>query len=175
MAAVVAGYSVISLTHLPRLVNQLRPVVEAIISGEGKTKPSLVYVPADKEGPMIAEFAMHDANRPVRILARPNKLLAHMDWQADHYKSRYERPADLERYFEENPPDLVILHSRPASIAFPHERLLETTIREYPNSWQLLANSSGYAVYQFAGSRHAGEAVITPLYRSRITGRFENQ
>jgi Dolichyl-phosphate-mannose-protein mannosyltransferase len=175
MAAIVAGYSVVTLTHLPRPVNELRPVVEAITRAEDKAMQSLVYVPADKEGPMIAEFAMRDANRPVRILARPNKLLAHMDWLGNHYKSDYERPADLERYFEENPPDLLILHSRLASSEFPHERLLETTIRQYPNSWRLSASSTGYEVYQFAGSRNAGEASITPLYRNRITGRFENQ
>ena len=175
IAATVAGYTVVLLTHFPRPLNRVRPVVEAITQREGGAKQSLVYVPADAEGPMIAEFAMLDTNRPVRILARPNKLLAHMDWLGNHYKSNYEQPVDLEKYFEENPPDLLILHSRLASTEYPHERLLETTIRQYANSWRLIARSDGYDVYQFAGSRNAGDASITPLFRNRITGRFENQ
>jgi hypothetical protein len=176
MAAALAGYSAVSLTHLPRLVNGVKSVVEAIARGEGGAKRSLVYVPADSEGPMIAEFVMRDAHRPVRILARPNKLLAHMDWLGNHYQSHYAHPVDLERYFEENPPDLVIIHSRRfSSSELPHERLLETTIRQYPNSWRLLVSSAGYDVYQFAGSRNAGDASVTPLFRSRTIGRFENQ
>jgi hypothetical protein len=81
---------------------------------------------------------MRDANRPVRILARPNKLLAHMDWLGNHYTSNYEQPIDIERYFEENPPDLLILHSRLASSQLPHEKLLETTVQQYPKSWAAL-------------------------------------
>jgi hypothetical protein len=175
MAAIVAGYSVVSLTHLPRASNRLRSVVEAINRGEGGARQSLVYVPADQEGPMIAEFSMRDASRPARILARPNKLLAHMDWLGNDYKSYYERPGDLERYFEENPPDFLILHARIASSEFPHERLLETTVRQYPYAWRLLASSSGFEVYQFVRSRNSENAGITPLFRSRIIGRFENQ
>jgi hypothetical protein len=175
IAATVAGYSIVSLKHSPLPANRVRPVVEAVIRQEGGTKQSLVYVPADEEGAMIAEFAMLDPNRPARILARPNKLLAHMDWLGNHYTSNFERPADLEEYFVENPPDLLILHSRSGSRKFPHEQLLETTIRQYPNSWQLFASTAEHHVYHFAGSHNAGEAGITPLYRNRITGRFENQ
>jgi hypothetical protein len=170
MALIVATYLAVSLTHLPQPKNQVRSVVEAVIQGEGKAKDSMVYVPADEEGPVIAEFAMMDTKRPVRILARPNKLLAHMDWLGNHYKSYYDQPADLERFFEENPPDLLILHSRFGWTQLPHEQLLRTIIRQYPESWRLIQSFTEYDVYQFAGARNAGDASITPLFRSRMLG-----
>lgn len=174
VAATVAICWMVSDIHFRRPPNNLRPVVEAIIQRAG-VKQSMVYVPTDEEGPVIAEFAMCDSRRPVRILARPRKLLATMDWLANNYKSDYDRPADLERYFVENPPDLVIVHPRPPDLEFPHERLLETTIRENPDSWKLLVSISGHDVYQFAGARNAGDDGITPLFRSRVNGRFDVQ
>ena len=122
---------------------------------------------------MIAEFAMRDARRPVRILARPRKLLATMDWLTVRYNSYYQQPADLERYFEENPTDLLILHSRPPTLEYPHERLLETAIHDNPEHWKLIASVTGHDIYQFTNARQTGEPGITPLFRSRVNGRFD--
>ena len=124
---------------------------------------------------MIAEFAMQDSKRPIRILARPNKLLAAMDWNGNDYVSDYQRPEDLQRYFEENPPDLVILHPRPAKLQFPHERLLETTVRQNSACWKLAIQTCGHDVYQFIGTRKPGDRGMTPGFRHRIGRRFEVQ
>ena len=175
LAATVAVCSTLSLIHFRRPLNTISPVVDAVVGRTGVTRQLVVYVPSDEEGQMIAEFALRDAKRPVRILARPNKLLAKMDWAANHYKSDYEQPADLEHYFKENAPDLLILHERPPQLQFSHERLLEATVHQYPDCWRLLLSTSGHEVYQFTGPHKDGDSVITPLFRSRVNARFEAQ
>jgi Dolichyl-phosphate-mannose-protein mannosyltransferase len=175
LAVTVACYSVVSLPNSRRPANMVRYAAEAIIRRSGGTRQSLVYVPADAEGPMIAEFAMRDTKRPVRILARTNKLLAQMDWLGSYYRSNYQQPSDLEQFFVENAPDLVILHPRSSGAGqFPHERLLEATIHDYPACWELLESTAGYDIYKFAGSSDTRGA-ITALFRSRMIGRFEGQ
>jgi hypothetical protein len=174
LAVTVVSYSAVSLPQSRRTANPVRSVAQAIVH-KSDLKQSLVYVPADEEGLMIAEFAMADNKRPVRVIARPNKLLATMDWNANHYVSDYERPEDLEHYFEENPPDLLILHPRPAAQQFPHERLLETTVLQNPACWKLVIRACGHDVYQFTGPRKTGDPSITPVFRRRIGKRFEAQ
>lgn len=174
LAITVAGYSAVSLPQSRRSADGVKCIAQAIINNTN-IKQALIYVPADEEGLMIAEFAMQDPRRPVRILARPNKLIAAMDWNANYYVSDYERPEDLEHYFEENPPDLVILHPRQAKLQFPHERLLETTVQQNPACWKLVIQTCGHDVYQFTGPRKTGDRGMTPGFRHRIGGRFEYQ
>jgi hypothetical protein len=175
LVVTVIACSVVPFSDSRRPANSVRSVVESIIRNNGSANRSLVYVPADKEGPMIAEFAMRDAERPVRILARTNKLLAHMDWLGNQYRSYYQRPSDLEQFFLENPPDLVILHPRSqAAGQLPHERLLETAIHDYPACWKMLESTAGYDIYEFTCSSNARGA-ITSLFRRRMTGWMEDQ
>ena len=175
LAATVAGCAVLWLPGFHRPTNQIRGVVEAITGKDSGVNQALVYVPSDGEGQTIAEFAMRDARRPMRILARTNKLIAKMDWLGNDYTSYYQRPADIEQFFVENPPDLLIVHPGVTGPRqFPHEGLLEATIQEYASSWKLLESVNGYDVYQFAGAGGA-RGVITPLFRSRMTGRFDER
>ena len=175
LAATVVLTGVFSIASFRRSPDTVKPVVEAIVQKYDKVGQSVVYVPSDEEGLMIAEFAMLDTRRPERILARPNKLLASMDWLSNNYKSDYKQPSDIEHYFDENPPDLLILHSRAPAQQYPHERMLESAVHENPKCWTLVASISGYDIYRFAAGRNAGDAAITPLYRSRLIGRYDLQ
>jgi len=174
LAATVA-LSFFSLPHFRRPVNTIGPVVDAIIRKKDSVNQTVVYVPSDEEGPTIAEFAMRDTRRPWRVLARPNKILADMDWVAVHYKSHYQNTGDLEHYFQENPPDLVILHPHAPALEHPHEQLLQATIHQYPDLWKLVLSESGHEVYRFCGPRTTAPGGITPLFRSRMRARFETK
>lgn len=174
LAATVVITAAFSIPSFHRPPDTLKPVVQAIVQND-KIGQSVVYVPSDEEGLMIAEFAMLDARRPERILARPNKLLASMDWLSNNYKPEYKKPSDIETYFDENPPDLLILHHRDPAQQYPHERMLETAVHENPKCWDLVASISGYDIYRFVHGRNAGDAALTPLYRRRLLGRYDLQ
>jgi hypothetical protein len=171
LAVAVAGYSLVALPYFRRPANPVRTVVEAAMYKTSQLKQSLVYVPADVEGPMIAEFAMRDAKRPMRVLARTNKILASMDWGGGTYKSNYQQPGELEKFFEQNAPDLVILHVRSAGDQFQHERLLTKTIAAYPACWKLLEGTAGYSIYEFECQSDT-RGTITEPFRSRLLDRF---
>jgi hypothetical protein len=166
-----AIYAQAALFHFPPPAkDELRPVAEFVLHQRGLRNASIL-APADKEGPMIAQIASIDPARGSRILARPNKLFANIDWNSSHYEAFYRTPGDMEAFFETNPIDLMILHYPLRPGAWPHERDLQALVNQYPDRWRLVgefpAASGSYRIYQF--SQPAVWNRLSPLFVRRMT------
>jgi hypothetical protein len=149
--------------------DDVAPVAEFVLHGKGLRNASIL-APADDEGRLIADVAVLDRSRGVRILARPNKLFASIDWNSSGYKTWCHTTKDVEAFFEASPIDLLVLHVPLRANAWPHERLLAEMVNQFPNRWRRVgifpARSGSYEIFQFAKSASWGE--LSPLYRHRM-------
>jgi len=163
----------LSFPHVPP--NEMRPIVDFVLQSKDLRKASIL-VPANAEGPMIAEFAMRDPARAERILARPNKLLSRTDWMGTEYQVYYTTPSEAEQYFEQNPIDLVIVRKLPQGKVLPAEFFLAAVVKQYPERWKSVAEfpgkEGGYEVFQFA--RPAVWNQPTPFFVERLTSSLGN-
>ena len=131
-----------------RLPFTIRSIVAAILRQPGWSGQRIV-VPADVEGPFIAEFAAQDRARTVGKLLRPVKILARSDWNSERYTSYFDTPEQMLEYFRENPVRLIVWHDRPTHQQRPHERVLGEMLRKYPEHWSnVLAVEPGWKVYE---------------------------
>lgn len=96
------------------------------------------------EGLLISEIAMREP-RPRDTILRATKQLAHVDWAGTNYRSLYKTPAELLRYLRVAHIAGVVLDDYPDESAFPHQQLVERTIKENPAAFQLLAVCPGRA------------------------------
>ena len=96
------------------------------------------------EGLLISEIAMCEP-RPSDTILRATKQLAQVDWAGTNYRSFYKTPAELLRYLNGAHIAAVVLDDYRSASTFPHQRLVERTIREKPDEFQLLAVFPGRA------------------------------
>jgi hypothetical protein len=132
-------------------------------------------VPSNAEGPFIAEFAMHDAHRPVRVLVRPLKLLASVDWSSNSYQALFRTPADLVALFDRFPVRFLIVPVKLDRGCFPHDALLKETCDSHPERWRRLASpGDSWAVYERADSRRLPPAEMEAFARQVLSSRLKS-
>ena len=165
-----------SLVSFPRAQpNELRPIVDFVLHSK-QLRNASILVPANAEGGMIAEFALRDPAREERILARPNKVLSTSDWNGLAYRFYYSTPSQAEKYFEQNPIDLVIVRKFPQGVVPPPERLVAEVVKQFPERWNAVAQfpseTGGYEVFQFVSPAVWNRP--TPLFIQRMTSPLRN-
>ncbi len=115
------------------------------------------------EGLLISEIAMREP-RPRDTILRATKQLAHVDWGGTHYQAFYRTPAELLRYLQDARISGIVLDDYPGESTFSHQQLVERTIKENPDEFQLLAVFPGRAngtpgkvkVYRVLAAVHHG-------------------
>jgi hypothetical protein len=136
------------LHQLP--ADSLRPMAEFVIARGYHS----VLIPADAEGPAIAEISEREPDRLARFLVRSGKLLARTDWTGAEYRALYETKEGIQGLFDELPLDAVIIQMNPRDDAAEHERLLRDMVQAFPNRWRLVcsfistSSPARYAVYE---------------------------
>jgi hypothetical protein len=127
--------------------NKFQEVVKEVLQ-EPSWRGSRILVAADAEGPMIAEFAMSDPNRPSYTLIRPGKLLASDDWFGGSYTSKFNTSAKVQSFLAEAGIQLVIVRSKLSAQARLHESLLSKAVYENPAVWCDVGRQPGSAEYR---------------------------
>jgi hypothetical protein len=148
-AAGVAGFAAFAgIERDTRAANPVRPVVD-FLCGRGAPERISVLVPSNAEGPFIAEFAMHDRRRPARLLVRPLKLLARVDWNAGSYQQLFHTPDELVNLFDRFPLQYTIVPAGPCRNCFPQDELLRQTLRMHSERWtRVSAPGNDWVIYQ---------------------------
>ena len=90
------------------------------------------------EGMFISEVAMQE-NRPGHIVLRASKSLSLSRWDGTEYESFYNAPEEMMSYLKEIPVGIVIF-DKSAQYQSKHHHLLQETLEEYPQHWELLGN-----------------------------------
>ena len=138
-AAVAAACFWASFGRYPRPAQQeIHTAVEAIVRNPAWDGQTLL-VPADLEGPTIAEFAAQVQGRRGYRLLRPSKVLASSDWFGNHYSSRFSTPEQLLGYFRSASVQVIMWHAGPEAAVWPHGRLLVEMFAKYGSEWPLAA------------------------------------
>ena len=133
-------FGVAHLGHFNNPPDQpIRSVVEAVASHAEWAPHKRIVVAPECEGPMIAEFAIRDHERPSYRLKRPTKMFAAMDWFGNGYVSLFHSSGDMMRYLRRQPVDLIIWQEPPRDRMQEHERLMEEMLRTNPSSWREVA------------------------------------
>jgi hypothetical protein len=86
------------------------------------------------EGAFIAEIAMRDPARDVRVL-RATKTLARMDWDGGHYQCLFQSPDSIHWYLRRSHVSVIVLEEVPASELQQHHVLLTRMLNEHQNEW----------------------------------------
>jgi hypothetical protein len=132
--------------------NAQREISDFVLRSKGIRNSSVMVSPR-AEGPLIAEIAMRDPSRSERILVRPNKIFAEMDWMGTRYRPLFETSAQLREFFDGNPVDLAILPKVFTGTLLLHEQSLLETIKGEPGNWKPIAElgpaNERVVAYQF--------------------------
>ena len=99
--------------------------------------------------------------RPRKIVLRATKELAKVDWTGTHYESFFSHPAELLQYLKKAHVEAIVLDTYSTPTPFPHQQLVEQTIRENPVDFKLLSTFAGYANHS-AGLVEVYEVVPPP-------------
>lgn len=98
--------------------------------------PLLIVSDVAGEGAFIAEVARQE-RRPGHVIERGWKVLASATFMGGAYRLRFATPAELLRFFEQEPERIVVLDV-PERV-FRHVDLVRETVARYPDRWELLA------------------------------------
>ena len=106
-----------------------------------EAQPSLaeaaVLVPTSAEGPTVASFAATGSSR--RIVVRPNKLLAKLDWLASNYQPKFDSAQSVAKALSEGPIQILMLSTGlQAELVRPHDRFLREIVADPTAGWRLL-------------------------------------
>lgn len=110
------------------------------------------------EGPFIAEIAMCQP-RPVNVILRGTKVLAHVSFDADVYQQLFPDPPSVFDYLRQRGVQLVVLDSFSPRLGFAHDAFLRQLVRD-PKRFSLLAT------YPSGSSPTTGQV---QLYRPQYT------
>lgn len=94
-----------------------------------------ILLPTDSEGPLVAEFILHDPHRPSFILNRPSRVLATSNWGGGDYALKYRSPSDLIEALKEKRIELILLHTRPTLKMSPHDVMLRDGLSQNSSLW----------------------------------------
>jgi hypothetical protein len=106
----------------------------ALASSFAGTSVQLVSGSALGEGAFIAEIAMRDTARRIRV-ARATKELAEMDWNGGHYRPRFKTTDELHKHLRDRSVSVVVAESVAERAAPVHHVLLTTMLREHSHEW----------------------------------------
>ena len=134
----------------PVPADPLRPIANFVIERNYHS----VLLPADVEGPVIAEISERETDRLASFLVRPSKLLAQTDWNGIVYHALYKTKEGTQALFDRLPLDALIVRMNPPEDAWEHEIMLRDMVLAFPNRWHLVNSFGGvssperYAVYE---------------------------
>jgi Dolichyl-phosphate-mannose-protein mannosyltransferase len=94
------------------------------------------------EGLLISEVAMREP-RPRTVILRATKELAHVDWSGKHYESFFHSPSELLHYLKQAHVTGIVLDTYRGQESFAHQQLVERTISENPQYFQLMSAYKG--------------------------------
>jgi Dolichyl-phosphate-mannose-protein mannosyltransferase len=154
----------------PLAPDAFRPIAEFVVARGYHS----VVVPADAEGPMIAEISEREPDRMARFLVRPSKLLARTDWNGIKYQPLYKTKEEVEAVFEQLPLDVLIVRMDPPGGAKDHEVLLSAMVLAFPQRWHLVA-SFGSPSHDSVASSYPARAARYAVYEPAPLREFSQQ
>jgi hypothetical protein len=110
--------------------------VARIITEDPLWRGSGILLPTDIEGPLVAEFILHDPHRPSLVLNRPTRVLASSDFAGYNYASKYQSPSDLMEALGKKGIGLIVLHAGPMQNKYRHEVLLRDGLSQKSCPWR---------------------------------------
>ena len=160
------GFSVWAWKRIDPLPNQdARRVVQQIVE-DNRLSGAAVLAPSNLEGPLIAEFAVREQDNHDRILVRPNKLFARINWTNTRYEPRFRTVAEVGDVLDQSPIRVVVL-ARNVKDRRPHDQLLETALLAKPSDWKLQSTVNEYDLYvrntNFPGDQQAMDQCLRKL------------
>jgi hypothetical protein len=155
---------------------------QALENPEYRNSVILVSSEVDGEGMLITEMAMRE-RRPSHYILRASKMLGQSDWMGSHYTLKYNSTADVEKFLESVPVELLVIDHGPGegrSLRPHHEQLIET-VAQYADRWERIGtfpkernSDSQIDVYRLksAEGRRAGKIEIDlPFTLGRSIGQ----
>ena len=109
-----------------------------------KNRTLLVSSQSGGEGLLISEIAMRQP-RPEDVVLRATKEFAIVDWTGEHYQSLFSTPAELLAFLDKHHVTAVVTDTYQGVTSFAHQQLLEQTIRDNANRFQLAAEFPGHS------------------------------
>ena len=154
-AAILGSYAATLNGFTKSSPNSVRALVQYIRERD-RSEDAAVLVPSDAEGPFIAEFAADERHRPLRFMARPNKLLSIIDWNGRSYQARFHSPTELISLFDQLPIRYTIISASIDDRSRPDDRLLSSTLNAHTERWRRLDGPVGpWLVYERIDGRTA--------------------
>jgi hypothetical protein len=120
-----------------------RETAEFLIRDEYRKRVILCSSQAFGEGMLISEIAERDRARPEHVVLRASRVLASSGWNNEGYRLRFNTPADTMQYLSSVPVGLLVIDRAAPLRQLPHHRLLEETVRGYPQYWRHVARFQG--------------------------------
>ncbi len=109
-----------------------------------KNQTLLVSSQSGGEGLLISEVAMRQP-RPEKVILRATKEFARVDWNGEHYQSLFNTSAELLAFLDQHHVAAVVTDTYRGMTSFAHQQLLEQTIRDNADRFQLTAEFSGHS------------------------------
>ena len=136
--------------------------VAAELLARDSMETSVVLVSSDPEGEgaLVSEVAMRDRDRRHYVL-RGSKVLSSSRWDGSGYRALYQTTVEMGKFLRETPIHMVVVdRSVPKPFRTPDQALLEETLRETADEWELVG--------RFGLTRHGVEEPgAVHLYRQK--------
>jgi hypothetical protein len=146
--------------------------VASKLLGDPSLENAVFMVASDStgEGVFVSEVAMREES-PVHVVLRASKMLSNSRWDGNDYELVFKTPPEVMDFVKSVPVQVVLVdRSVPSSQQWPHLRLLDETLQEYLNLWELVGAypitrkgrvfPEGMLVYRLAGSEKSGTGKI---------------
>ena len=97
----------------------------------------LIVSDAIGEGVFISEIAALE-RRPGHVIKRGSQALASVGWMSGNYNLKFQSPAELMAYLEQEPSQAIVLDMPDGPVA--HAELLRKTVDAYRDRWRLVGS-----------------------------------
>lgn len=138
----VAGIALISsAANLLAFPHHWDPTIREVADFVGRNptaQSERILLPTDLEGPLTAEFLLNDRQRPGFQLARPSRILASSDWNAQDYVLKYQSVPELMAALPQEKIGLILLHTNPLEPMAPHDRMLREGLSQAAAPWRTI-------------------------------------
>jgi hypothetical protein len=156
-AAILAlSFSVSQFLRFPHKWDGSIQEAARIITENPLWRGSGILLATDTEGPLVAEFILHDPHRPSFVLVRPSRLLATSDFAGYNYASKYQSPSDVMEALAKKGIGLIVLHAGNIQQVYQHELLLRDGLSQRSCPWrpvppsQMARLNTSWAFYQYS-------------------------
>jgi hypothetical protein len=165
------GYGLWAWKRVDPLPNQDARRLTAQVVEDSSLRGAAVLVPSNLEGPVIAEFAVREQGDLDRILVRPNKLFARINWTNTRYEPRFKTVEEVHQVLEQSPISVVILPQNTKDQR-PHDQLIHNALVSKSGEWSSQSTVNGYGFYVrrggFSGDRKTMEQCLRKLLPAPI-------